>query len=48
LLGFWIFGFRGALIGIVIGLLIQFGNKKLTNLITLTRSEQVFIFVKTI
>ncbi len=27
LLGFWIFGFWGALIGIVIGLLIQFGNK---------------------
>jgi len=24
---FWIFGFWGALIGIVIGLLIQFGNK---------------------
>jgi hypothetical protein len=27
LLGFWISGFWGALIGVVIGLLIQFGNK---------------------
>jgi hypothetical protein len=27
LLGFWIFGFWGALISVVIGLLIQFRNK---------------------